>query len=186
MRLAPTPKYMRQVQTPKDEEDEKCVPSGHAVVVFPMSSTSMLVIRVGFARFKTRRPRSMPGGASARRPRRRPVASPARRKTTDSASRMSRAFLWGVGLEDVGMNGMVCGGRQDKDEGTRVSASGSRKQLHGQIETGAVPRLHFFAPDRNFGPNLLILPFTPANRSSWRHSFPRLDHGSGSGSSSSS
>ena len=34
-----------------------------------------------------------------------------------------------------------------------------RKQLRGQIETGAVPGLHFFAPDRNCGPDPLIPPF---------------------------
>ena len=67
----------------------------------------------------------MPGGASARIPRRRPVASPARRKTTDSASRMSRAFLWGVVFADVGMSGGMCGGGKDEGTESRRGEEGS-------------------------------------------------------------
>ena len=51
----------------------------------------------------------MPGEASAWMVLCLPVASPARRKTTDSARRMWRAFLWEWALGDVGMNG--CGER---------------------------------------------------------------------------
>ena len=47
----------------------------------------------------------MPGEASAWMVLCLPVASPARRKTTDSARRMWRAFLWEWALGDVGMNG---------------------------------------------------------------------------------
>ena len=77
------------------------IPSGQTVLVFPSNSTSMLEIFVGFARFNTRSPLTMAGGADACVPDLvRPVPSPVRKKTTDSVRRMSSEFFGeGIGTE---------------------------------------------------------------------------------------
>ena len=108
----------------------------------------------------------MPGGASARRPRRRPVASPARRKTTDSASRMSRAFLWGIGFTDVGMDGWcVCGGRErEKDEDgpsqrrAKRAEAGRNFAARSRLRPPAVPGPHLFLSGPELWSRSLLIP----------------------------
>jgi hypothetical protein len=68
----------------------RSVPSGHAVLIWPCNSISMLVILVGFAMFRTSRPRSRDGGSSC-------GLCWAWRKTTGSVRRMERELClnWG-------------------------------------------------------------------------------------------
>lgn len=117
----------RQSVLPLGELCWTCAPSGHAVLVFPTSSISMLDILVGFASVRVSSPRSMPGGASARILRYLPVASPARKNTTDSAKRISSEVLLGCfacGIE----SGRLCrgpeqGGWEDFQNGAQRGVS---------------------------------------------------------------
>lgn len=116
------------------------VPSGHAVLVFPTNSISMLEILVGFASVSVSKPRSMPGGASACIVRCLPVASPARRKTTDSARRMSSPFFCccldcGIGdereVESKFGGSLVTSEPQIASEGARAWTPARPEMEHG-------------------------------------------------------
>jgi hypothetical protein len=84
-------------------------PSGQAVVDFPTSSISILVILVGLAISSTSRPRTIAGGGLLDEERRLPVMSPPRRKTTGSVRRIESELCWDLRVTDMVVAGQGAG-----------------------------------------------------------------------------